>query len=273
MTIDFKYDPLTGAIAGPDFIDQTERAFNELGTEIETVNQTAQEAKDIGNAALISATEANLLAGDAITKAENAQGSADGAQASSNNAQISADNAQATANSAYDLAALAETKAETAQDTADSGLTLATQADTKADTAQTSANDAQVIANSAYSLADIANGLFRTQQDDDNPLTVDANTQTEVNKLYLVRSDTTNIPLAVPCYLMVYADDSTQTVTQFCWSAVENGYWIRTGLLSASGDSVTATWGDWIKFATTEDLSIVNIDASQITSGTIDVDR
>lgn len=72
MPVDFKYVPASGPLAGRAFEEQTERAFNELGAQIDIGNGIAQEALTTANAANVTASNALIEAQDATATAQTA---------------------------------------------------------------------------------------------------------------------------------------------------------------------------------------------------------
>jgi hypothetical protein len=114
MPTNFQYVPTSGDLSGKSFEEQTEKAFNELGSQIDIIEDTAGNAVDIASSALSAATDAVNTANNAITAADIALSAANAAQATADNAlssasaaQGTADNAQVTANNALDIASAA----------------------------------------------------------------------------------------------------------------------------------------------------------------------
>ena len=71
MPIDFHYVPLAPEpLSGPEFITQTERAFNELGVEIDNANNTANTALSTADSALATANAALQTAQEADAEAD-----------------------------------------------------------------------------------------------------------------------------------------------------------------------------------------------------------
>ena len=70
MSVDFKYVPINGPLSGRAFEEQTERAFNELGANMDGMQQTAAQAVDIarGRDSAASGLVLPAFAGNLSTK-------------------------------------------------------------------------------------------------------------------------------------------------------------------------------------------------------------
>lgn len=131
-----------------------------VSNALDSIGDTADEAKEIADNAKVTANEAMTKAGDAQssadaaqTTADNAQSAADAAQTSADEAKTAADNAQGTADTAKTAAEVADTKAQGAQSTADKAVTDAAAAQETADKAVSDAAQAQSTANTAVTNA------------------------------------------------------------------------------------------------------------------------
>lgn len=223
MPTDFHYVPTSGDLSGKSFEEQTERAFNELGAQIDSI--------ELGSSsALQSASQALTIANQAALQAGNAEAAAQGAvqQVSQLNADVSSldsrvNLAEQTAAGAYDMAAVADSNATQA-------ISIATQADEKADEALTDSSQALDTATTALNTANSAllavnrgNGAFTSTSE-----IIDADDYIAPNNLYVLNSGSLNFPIATPLYFEIKTNDFQTTATQMIWnegeSAVLNRY-------------------------------------------------
>lgn len=223
MPIDFKYVPVSGPLAGRSFEEQTERAFNELGANIDNINAAADEAVTIAENAQTTSIEALDAANTAVTAAQHAETSAQ-------DAKNVADSANATAQSAQGLATEALDTASTAQNTADLAREVADSAATKADAAKTEAEQAEL---TAISAEELARSAFDLQSGSYTVITgaVDADTIIEGRKIYAATS-LVNSAVPAPAYLTVMPNNEQTSVTQEVWAENTPSIYMRTGLIA-----------------------------------------
>lgn len=187
---DFHYTPTgTGVISGPDVLQQTEDAINEIGEYADNASDNSEEALNIAKEARETAQTANSTSSNALAEANAANekvetlkqvvddwdadiqnavaasksavdastvavNTANSAQSTANDAKASAQESAANAQAAANNAAQAVQTAETAQQAAETAQGNAESALTSATTAQTAAENAEAkateAANSAY---------------------------------------------------------------------------------------------------------------------------
>ena len=206
MPTDFKYVPTSGALSGASFEEQTERAFNELGAEIDDIEVTADGAVSIAQAAMATAQNAE-------NTADNAMSVAQGAQTTAETAITAATLAQDRANAAFDMAA-------TAQSTAGTAITTANEAKSEADNAEQMAGAAVAVANDAEEMARTALGLgfgvYANRED-----SVDLDQKYNPAKLYLLNAVNPGLPISTPAYFDVVRNSSSDSATQRVWNESE----------------------------------------------------
>ena len=158
-------------------ISQNAAQISSLVSEVTTIDETANDAKEQAEAAQTAASTAQTQAGQAMADAQAAQTAADEAAAAATAAQNEADTAKAAAATAKSVADKAEADLEeakadlatvssrvdateeeiiAAQNAVEAAQTAAEQAKTEADTAVTKAAEAQSKANTAAANADNA---------------------------------------------------------------------------------------------------------------------
>lgn len=247
MAIDFRYVPVSGDLPGASFEKQTERAFNELGANIDGAIDSANEAKEIAQNAQDTANNALQTAQSAVTTAQEANETADNALTVATAAQTAADNAQDTANQARQAAAVAQTTADTAQTTANAAQTTANTAQSAANDAQQSADSAMTTAQTALSTANSAASIHDEQEE-----AVDLDDYfTEPRKLFLTNADSLHMPtgVALPLYVAVSITDTLKGATQFAWQeAAPELLYIRTAIVTYPDDPeepYSAAWSEW----------------------------
>lgn len=262
MPIDFRYVPVSPEpISGISFIDQTERAINELGANIDASDELAQQAIDTANAANSTANAALQTAQGAEESAAEALAVANQAQTVAGEAVITANNAQAHANDAYDMAAIANsdasqalTIANTAQSTADAAQATATTADQNAATAIS-------VADGAVELASNAMGVFTVTPDVE-----DANEHYKrAEKIFVTNIEPTtpnlNFPadMTFPAWLEVVINSDKSSVTQTCWDdSLTSKIYTRTANINNSDpDNPVVDWAPWQTVATPNNLKSV----------------
>ena len=257
MPTDFHYDPLTGPISGPDFIKQTESAFNELGANTDEAKADAAEAKEIGQAANVAANQAILDAAQAQSDADLAKSLAGNAQAAGDSGIEKADAAQAKANQAYDLAAQADSKAGEAQEAADSGIEKADAAKEKADAGYALASTAGSVADQAKTAVKIALGTFEAFTE-----AFDANDYFKQAYKYLV-SDYSNMPSALngEAFIEISVSSDNALATQSCWDQYAQHIFTRCASInwSAPADPVVE-WTPWNSVAVPEMVKSVAVE-------------
>lgn len=266
MPTDFHYVPQEPeALSGRAFISQTEQAFNELGTEIDTANTTADSALSRADNALSTANEALNTANTVLTSAataqsaaealaaaqntrsaaDNAQTTADTALTNAGTAQSAADTARTTADAAYDAAANARTMADAAQAAADTAQSTADTAQTAADTARQTADSARLTAGAALSRASSV-GIFTTIADD-----MDADElYTGHNRLYVTSENAANLPVSAPAYLEITLTDDGSSVLQICRQDGGTQVFTRFASVNASDpENPVISWTEWNSLA------------------------
>jgi len=232
MPTKFQYVPTSGDLSGASFEDQTERAFNELGAEIDEFSQVANDASDIAKQALETAQNAETTASEAEAKAESAQQQADELEARVDELESDVEEAQETADKALETAETAQTLANTASGVATAAQNAATEALSASAEANATANNALIVANSAMSSSSGTSGVYTTVVDE-----VDADDYWEEVGEYFVTApksgsagddedsetpDATNFPISPPLWFRVEITDTGTSVTQTCWPASED---------------------------------------------------
>ena len=223
MPYKFQYVPTSGPLSGQAFEDQTERAINEIGADIDAAQAASSEAVDIAQNAQAAAAEALGTANQALTEAQNATAQAQDAKGEADAALIVAQNAQTEVNGAVDAAANAAGLAETAQATAESSQSAADAAFAAAEAATETAVSAESLAREAMALQ---SGGFATSTN-----TVDADTLIESARIYAA-TEILNVPAAIaaPAYLEVMPNSEETSVTQAVWAENSPQQYLRTGL-------------------------------------------
>lgn len=228
MPTDFRYVPTSGDLSGKSFEEQTEAAFNELGAQIDSIEETANNAVDISNDALLAATDAVGTANQAATTASNAAVTANNALDVANNASSGAASAEARANEAFDLASNALTESGQAKE-------LAENADTKSDTAIVTSEEARTLSYAAEQKASDA------VQAIEQAVGVYVKTEEQIDaddfgygpyRMLVMDALSENLPGDAPWYFTVFTDDQKTYSTQFVWSQTQSGLYRRTGILA-----------------------------------------
>lgn len=248
MTIDFRYVPTSGSLSGAAFEKQTERAFNELGQQIDKTTNDVSQALDVVQNAQATAQNALQTAETANSAAQDAHGLAQHARTTADNAAATAGQAQTVADTALRQAAVATTTANSANDSAEQAKILGTgAADTAAD-ARNAADGALAAAQRAMDVSEQATGMFFV---DDTVRDADeAYTTTEKSVLTNSDADTpnTNFPadLPMPLWFTVYITDDGTAVTQTCWNDTASVTYTRAATIDAGEtDDPVVTWGEW----------------------------
>jgi len=241
MSIDMRYAPTSGPLSGISFEKQTERAFNELGVEIDNANATASNALSIANLAFSTANQAVLVAQAATEAANNASQQATD---SSNTAQ----NALAAAQTAQSSAQAAMNQANAAMTTAQSAFSGIADVRTIADNALSAANNAQNAANTALAQANtVMQMLTQAFQYTVFSDAVDLNAIFFAKKLYPTGT-VSNAPIIPPFYLDVVNTDDQTGATQRVWSpnSPQSVYSRSAAIaLDVATQTYTPTWGTW----------------------------
>lgn len=248
MPIDFKYVPLSGALSGKSFEDQTEQAINELGIVLDESNATSGEALNTANNALRTANNALNTAETAYTDAHNAAVAAAQAQTTADAARNTADSAASQSAQAYDLAARAESNSGEALNMAQAAQTTAESASADATEALDTAAGARQTAVSALALAEMANGIFtvdETQRDAD-----EAYDGAEKSYLTNVDPDSPNLnfPSALkgPLWFEVSVTDDGFAVIQTCRDENASLVFTRKGTVDDNDpENTLVTWTPW----------------------------
>lgn len=247
MPINFKYVPLAPeSLSGPAFIEQTEKAFNELGAEIDS--NTA-----IANEALTTANSASETANEALEIAQQTAGSSDNAVIMATEALSNSQTAITTANNAYDAATNAVSVSNAANTTANIALNNSV---TAIDTAETAAQDisvavdtalnAQIVAQNALALAASANDEYITDASIRN--VNDAYDTPE--RSYLVNTANTNLPVSMPCFFNAIVNDVASSATQQCWNDETTLYRRFATIDNTDPENLIVTWSEWAALST-----------------------
>lgn len=237
MSVNFKYVPSSGDLSGKSFEEQTEKAFNELGEQIDTIESVSEEASEISNQALAIAQTAETTASNAESIASSAQQEANNAVTQAQSAIAQAGEATTTANTAYDTSIQAQTDAQEAKDLSEQAISTAQSANNAAQEAKDLSEQAKATSDAALSIATNNTGIFIVSADN-----IDVNALTSPVKYYLTNSSVSNIPVSVPCYISISPTDDGTGATQFCWAASSpEQVYFRTG--SATDESTI--WDAW----------------------------
>jgi hypothetical protein len=264
MAIDFRYFPgAPDPISGPELVEQTERAFNELGTHIENVDILAQQALSLADNALSTANEALLAAQNAQSGADAATETANTALQTAQTAIADAATAVARANAAFDQAAISDTTANSALTTAQMAIDTANNALTQATTAEQDAQQALTIAMGASATAEKAMGIFTVDSE-----VKDANEAFYgAEKSYLTNADpenpNLNFPsqLTVPLWFEVFISEDGSSVTQTAWDNTASHVFTRCGTVNASDpENPVVTWTPWNSVAMPETVKNVEVE-------------
>ena len=176
---DFHYTPTgTGVISGPEVLQQTEDAINDIGSYADNASDNSEEALNIAKEARTTAQTANSTSSNALAVANSANEKVETLKqvvddwdadiqlsiSNSTSALTASSQAIQTANTAVTSSNEAKTSAQTSAQTAQSALNSALQAQNSAENAQNSAESAQNSAESAQNSAETAQTLAETAQ-------------------------------------------------------------------------------------------------------------
>ncbi|MDR2075953.1 MAG: hypothetical protein LBP61_03335 [Desulfovibrio sp.] len=260
MATDFHYVPLAPeALSGPELIDQTERAINELGGCIDEVNTLANQALSAANNALSTANEALLAAQNAQEDADEAGALAATALQTAQTAIADAATAIARANAAFDQAAISDSTAQNALADARTALTTANSAMSQATSAAQDAAQALNIAQGATSTAERALGIFLlddTERDADEAYY-------SAEKSYLTNAANVHFPpeLTPPIWFEVFITDDETSVTQTAWDNSAGRVFTRCASVNNSDpDNPVVTWTPWNSVAVPETVKNVEVE-------------
>ncbi len=168
---EFHYTPTgTGVISGPEVLQQTEDAINEIGEYADNASDNSEEALNIAKEARTTAQTANSTSSNALAVANSANEKVETLKqvvddwdadiqlsiSNSTSALTASSQAIQTANTAVTSSNEAKTSALTSAQTAQSALNSALQAQNSAENAQNSAESAQNSAETAQNLAETA---------------------------------------------------------------------------------------------------------------------
>ena len=277
MAVDFHFVPLApDDLSGPAFISQTEKAFNELGNDIDEASSLASQALDASGSALTTAAEALTTAYNASAEAQAAGDAAAKAGVAAKAAQQEAEVAQGRADAAYDMATDAKSTAGTASGTAQTAQQQADAAYSLAEHSREIADKAQLSADRASDLADLAMGVYVNVED-----SVDADEEfIGAGKFLIVNPESLHFPTEVPLYLTVLTDNRHATCTQMVWGASDAEaerpkyiYYRHARIVEVpdeengeengeeGGTKNIAEWSAWAQLATQADIAegIANI--------------
>jgi hypothetical protein len=262
MAVDFRYDPPSGPLSGPDFIDQTERAFNELGGFIDEADGKAGAAQATADAALATANQALTTGGAAGETAGQALTAAGAAQTTADQALAKAGTAQGRADAAYDLAAEGKGRADDAHDLAAEGKGIAEAARDSADSAGETAGTALNLATVAGGVANKAMGVYTMMTDP-----VDANNiYGEPVKFYVVGDPDggdAHFPadLAFPTYFDVSVNADRTSAFQTCWdSTAQRGFTRQAAINLSDPQNPVVDWTAWNSVAVPEVVKSVHVE-------------
>ncbi len=292
MAVDFHFVPLApDDLSGPAFISQTEKAFNELGNDIDEASSLASQALDASGSALTTAAEALTTAYNASAEAQAAGDAAAKAGVAAKAAQQEAEVAQGRADAAYDMATDAKSTAGTASGTAQTAQQQADAAYSLAEHSREIADKAQLSADRASDLADLAMGVYVNVED-----SVDADEEfIGAGKFLIVNPESLHFPTEVPLYLTVLTDNRHATCTQMVWGASDAEaerpkyiYYRHARIVEVpdeengeengeeGGTKNIAEWSAWAQLATQADIAegIANIGpATQDNLGLVQVGK
>ena len=225
MPYHFQYVPPSGPLSGRALEEQTERAFNELGADMDAFEKSAGEALDVAANARSTANEALSTANRAISEAQDVNGIAQEAKNESGAALATVQEARNAVNAAVDAASDAAALAETAQATAEEAKSTADAAQAEGQNAAAKAAEAQRLAQAAMT---VQSGDFIIDQS-----SVNANELISSAKVYAA-TEIINTPATAPAFLEVMSNSDETSVTQAVWSENTPQQYLRTG---------TTVWG------------------------------
>jgi hypothetical protein len=257
MPVDFHYDPLTGPLSGPSFVDQTERGFNELGEVIDETADKADEAKSLAEAAQTTANQATVNAENAQTAANDATTTANGAAALAGEAKSESALALSKANQAIDDSSTAVGNASEALGKANQAITDSATAVSDAATAKNTSEQAENLAIAAGSRSSKALGKFTV---DETELDLDE-LYHAADKIYATEEGA-HFPsgLEAPIWLEVLVTDDGAGVTQNCWNDTANQQYTRCASVNLSDpESPVVTWTPWNSVAVPEVVKSVEV--------------
>ena len=261
----FRYLPFEGALPGLYFQQQTEDAINDIGNVAYATEKVADEALRVAQQAYNIALAAMETANNALAAAQTAQqtantalNKADAAQSAADAAQSAADAAQTTANNALSAAA-------TAQTTANNAVTIANNASSKADTAIEAAQNAQTSANDANARLDIVQPIVSKLQWYNNITdAVNLNDYTELGRVYIQNTSSTNLPVPAEGWLDIDEDEDETSIRQMFIASSNGKKYVRFGKIVPDSDPTEISeWTAWVEYAIKTDLDSTTTDLTK----------
>ena len=235
MPYHFQYVPPSGPLSGRALEEQTERAFNELGAEMDAFQESAAEALDVATNAHSTAVEALGTANRAITEVQDA---ATAAQV----ARTEAGEALSVADEALSVAQDARSAVNMAIDTADSAIGLAEEAHVAAQNAELTAEEAQKNARDAADRAENAEAIAQSAlglQSEDfwaDDSSIDADVVVDSQRVYAT-TEILNTPVTAPAYLQAMASSDDSSVTQAVWGEANPMPFLRSGKITRTANA------------------------------------
>lgn len=235
MPTAFQYVPVSGALSGASFEEQTERAINEIGSTIDGAYAIAEEALEISESAQAASSDALITAQNAITAAQHAETSAEVAQSTATQALTVAEEAAESVDEAVQAAALATDVANGARQTADNAQATAEDAGETAQHAEIVSASAETLARAAMNMQ---SGGFEVRES-----AVNANTQVSAERIYATTA-ISNVPSSVtaPAYFTAMPTNDQTHVTQEVWAEASPTSFLRTGSVAWSPAPGTDTY-------------------------------
>lgn len=255
MTTNFKYVPLSGPISGAAVLSQTERAFNELGRNIDANTEIAQKALDVSTQANMAANQAVTDSLNAVTIATNADSLAHQALANSQTAMSDASSAVTTANAAKSAAAQANATAEIAKN----------EAETAQEQIVEVKDDLTTVSGNLGSLTSTVVTLL-TYKEAQTPPDVDTLFMASEN-IHVTDTETPHLPVGEEGYLTVRTD-STHAMAAQVFQTKDNAVYYRTAVVTENTEETdesqkyTAVWTGWQQTAT---VALVNTKQDTLT--------
>lgn len=212
MPVAFRFVPVSGDLSGKSFEEQVEKAFNELGEDIDAISLEAGGATEVANQALGVAQQAQQDASAAEDSANQAVQTANATQAALDNLNTDVATIGQKADDAFNAAITATATANHAASTAIEAKAIADGIAPTANEALKNSEAALVTAEEARLAAEVANGTYVMVGD------VDADQfYGSPDRMYVVGSPA-NIPLQAPLFLDIKVNDVGTLVTQQAWN-------------------------------------------------------
>ena len=261
----FRYLPFEGALPGLYFQQQTEDAINDIGNVAYATEKVADEALRVAQQAYNIALAAMETANNALAAAQTAQQTANTALNKADAAQSAADAAQSAAATAQTTANNALSAAATAQTTANNAVTIANNASSKADTAIEAAQNAQTSANDANARLDIVQPIVSKLQWYNNITdAVNLNDYTELGRVYIQNTSSTNLPVPAEGWLDIDEDEDETSIRQMFIASSNGKKYVRFGKIVPDSDPTEISeWTAWVEYAIKTDLDSTTTDLTE----------